>query len=236
MLPAQCTVLQAQHMISIAMMPQAAAHMHALQAGSAQQRACLSFRMLPTLMPQLHSSSAPCWTSSSSSAQVMLTHMAAMRHLKHRHLKVSRGNAVAGRLQSIWHDCGLRGNRSGHCISIFIGAVVNCSWKMLCAIPSRVHFGWQMQASNLLCHLCRPHRSLTAAAPAGLRFAHLLPAGHILVKTAQALKQQHEFQAALAAATPRPTRQTHARVPPLELHQQDDQQGLLPTGVSLPMP
>lgn len=60
---------------------------------------------------------------------------------------------------------------------------------------------------------------------AGLKFASLLPPGHILVKTAEAIKQQQEFQAALAHITPRPGQQ-RAVVPPLQLPPlQEQQQG-----------
>lgn len=68
-------------------------------------------------------------------------------------------------------------------------------------------------------------KSGAEAAPAssGLKFAQLLPPGHLLVKTAESLKQQQEFQAALACATPRQAKQ-RAAVPPLRL----PQFGLLP--------
>lgn len=63
----------------------------------------------------------------------------------------------------------------------------------------------------------------------GLKFASLLPPGHILVKTAEALKQQQEFQAALAHVTPCLAKQRTA-VLPLHLPQQEQQGTALPGG------
>lgn len=63
---------------------------------------------------------------------------------------------------------------------------------------------------------------------AGLKFAHLLPPGHILVKTAESLKQQQEFQAALAKVTPRQGKQLQRTgVPPLNLSYSEDGAGLV---------